>query len=247
MKMSRIILPIILLLLFSADQLNAQPQPKVEHRLTPWYIGMQGGIPLGVSTFSSFGADNARVGYQVGAMIGYRINHLFSTEFSTTFGRVELGSNKCCTDYWLGADGMHYVSPVAGMRGYYYRNLYSSVAMQQLGLHFNIDLTQLIKHNETTRWSVLLSPAIYGVGTQASMKAAESHNQLFKTNRQFNFGVGAGVGIGYRIAEQWSIRFSSGLNCITGSHYDGIPDADHNENFVWNNSLSFIWQLGRSK
>ena len=47
-------------------------EPDAEN--TNWYIGIQGGVPFGVSTFSSFGADKTRAGYDIGLYAGYRFN-----------------------------------------------------------------------------------------------------------------------------------------------------------------------------
>lgn len=247
MKVNRTRILLLMMLLFSCTQLKAQSELKEPTQFTPWYVGLSGGVPFGVSTFSAFGAEKTRAGYNFGALTGYRINHLFSAEFSAMFGRIGLGSSNCCTDYWLGVDGERYLSPVAGMRGNYYRNLYSSVFIQQFGLHLNVDILQLIKRNDNTRWSALISPSIYGVGTSATIKNVEDKSQLMKPGGQFNFGIGGNIGVGYSLTNNLGIRLSSGLNCITGRNYDGIPGGDHSGNFVWNNNITLTWRLGKGK
>lgn len=78
--------------------LTPEVAPTVRANPNPWYVGVKGDVPFGVSTFSSFGDDKTRVGYNFGALVGYRFNHIFSTEVSAMFGQMELGANKCCAD-----------------------------------------------------------------------------------------------------------------------------------------------------
>ena len=47
-----------------------------------WYIGVEGGMPFGFSTFSSFGHDKTRLGWAAGLYGGYRFNSIFSAELS---------------------------------------------------------------------------------------------------------------------------------------------------------------------
>ena len=44
---------------------------------TLWYAGIQGGMPFGISQFSSFSAGKAHAGYAIGLHGGYRFNSLF--------------------------------------------------------------------------------------------------------------------------------------------------------------------------
>lgn len=224
---------------------TSEVAPTVRANPNPWYVGVKGGIPFGVSTFSSFGENNTRMGYNFGALAGYRFNHIFSTEVSAMFGNMELGANKCCADYWLGVDGNQYVSPVAGLKGDYYRNLYSSVSMQQYGLQVNVDIVQLIKLNDVTRWSVLVSPSIYGVSTQATIRNTDTKRRLIKADKQFQFGAGGEIGVGCRLTKNLGLRLSSGINWLVGDNYDKIPDSNHSENFVWNNNLSLTWRFNK--
>lgn len=83
-----------------------------------WYIGLQGGVPFGVSTFSSFGADKTRAGFDAGLYGGYRFNPVLSLEAQAAWGRVNQSAQDCCAGYWLGADGYRYEAAVAGMDGF---------------------------------------------------------------------------------------------------------------------------------
>lgn len=226
---------------------NIAPEvvPTVRTNSNPWYVGVKGGVPFGVSTLSSFGDDKTRIGYNFGALAGYRFNHIFSTEVSAMFGNMELGASKCCADYWLGDDGLRYVSPVAGAKGDYYRNLYSNMSMQQYSLQLNVDMVQLIKRNDVTRWSVLISPSIYGVSSQSTLRTIGTKRRIFKANKQFQFGAGGEIGVGCRLTNNLGLRLSSGIDWIVGDNYDGVLGDYHSENFVWNNNLSLTWRFNK--
>lgn len=226
----------------AAQELEPATQPPYR-----WYVGVQGGTPFGLSSLSSFGEDKTRAGYNFGALAGYRISPLLSAEFSAMFGRMNLSANSCCADYFLGADRMRYLSPVAGMTNYSYRDIQSSVFMQQYALRLHVDMLQLANPNFNKRWSITLSPAIYGVGTRATIRTSADKAEIYKADGRFGFGLGADIGIGYQITEQLGIRVMSGLNFVMGKQIDAMPDCDHNENMIWNNNLALTWRLGPRK
>lgn len=57
-----------------------------------WYVGLEGGLPFGVSTFSSFGADKTHAGFAAGFYCGYRFNPVVSLELSMKWGEVNLAA-----------------------------------------------------------------------------------------------------------------------------------------------------------
>ncbi|MDD2953682.1 MAG: hypothetical protein PHC95_11040 [Parabacteroides sp.] len=242
-------IPILFFLLIALSPL-VQAQDKTETykpTVRRWYVGVQGGLPFGVSTFSSFGEYKTRAGYNFGALTGYHISPLLSVEFSAMLGNVSLGTNKCCADYFLGADGVRYLTPVAGAESYSYRDIYSSVFMQQYGLRLNIDMMQIVRPDYNKRWSVLLSPAIYGVGSHATIKTIDGGAEVMKADSRFQFGAGADIGVGYQITERLGIRLMSGVNFVMGKHFDGMPGGDHGNNLVWNNNIALTWNFGRGR
>lgn len=226
---------------------QAQQETNVDLQPHRWYVGVQGGVPFGVSTFNSFSETQTRYGYNFGALMGYRVSLLLSVEFSAMFGNVGLGANKCCTDYFLGVDGMRYVSPVAGVSSYSYSDIYSSVFMQQYGLRLNVDMLQIVRPEYNKRWSVLLSPTIYGVGSKATIKTKGTDTKVHKADGAFQFGAGGDLAVGYRITERLGVRLMSGVNFMMGKPFDGVPGGDHNDNFVWNNSIALTWSFGRGR
>ncbi len=83
---------------------------EVNGRLSPdprgWYVGLQGGMPFGVSTFSSFGYDKTRPGWVAGLYGGYRFNNILSAELAAKYGWMSLYEQNCCAGrgYRLGSD-----------------------------------------------------------------------------------------------------------------------------------------------
>ena len=59
-----------------------------------WYVGVEGGMPFGFSTFSSFGHDKTHLGWAAGLYGGYRFNSIFSAELSAKYGICQ--SEKPC-------------------------------------------------------------------------------------------------------------------------------------------------------
>lgn len=78
------------LLMFSVQNICAQETLEREAEAVThkeWYGGIEGGVPFGVSTFSSFGADKTRAGYNIGVFGGYRFNPVLSAELSAKWGK----------------------------------------------------------------------------------------------------------------------------------------------------------------
>lgn len=211
-----------------------------------WYAGIELGMPLGVSTFTSF-ASAGKVGFEGGVLGGYRISPLLSVEAGISLGSMRLGASKCCSDYWLGADGVRYLSPVAGMDSYSYRDIHSSVSVQQYALRLNVELLQIVTPDWDKRWSLTVSPAIYGIGTQAALKENGTKTTIVKRDGRFQFGAGAAIGGSYQVTGNLGIGLRSGVVWVFGERFDGITPTDHKENMIWNNTVTLIWRFGSNK
>lgn len=96
--------------------LQAQETP-VTAKSPTWYMGIDGGLPFGYSTFRSFGADKTRLGFDAGVFGGYRFSPLLSLEVSARMGKLGMSATDCCilSNYWLGQDGRHYHVPALGL------------------------------------------------------------------------------------------------------------------------------------
>lgn len=105
--MKRTLLVILSLsLLFYSSQ--SQAQTTKTGTFTSWYLGVKGGIPIGISNFNSFGTNKTLIGYNFGLLTGYRYNSILSAELSVSFGNISLGAASCCADYWLSAARKRY-------------------------------------------------------------------------------------------------------------------------------------------
>lgn len=211
-----------------------------------WYAGIELGMPLGVSTFTSF-ASGGKAGFEGGVLGGYRISPLLSVEAGISTGTMRLGASKCCSDYWLGADGVRYLEQVTGMDSYSYKDIYSSVSVQQYALRLNVELLQIVRPNWDKRWSLTVSPAIYGIGTQAMLKENGTKTTIVKRNGRFRFGAGAAIGGSYQVTGNLGIGLRSGVVWVSGGRFDGITPTDHKENMIWNNTMTLIWRFGSNQ
>lgn len=211
-----------------------------------WYAGIELGMPLGVSTFTSF-ASAGKTGFEGGVLGGYRISPLLSVEAGISLGSMRLGTSKCCSDYWLGADGVRYLEHVAGMDSYSYRDIHSSVSVQQYALRLNVELLQIVRPDWDKRWSLTVSPAIYGIGTQATLKENGTKTTIVKCDGRFQFGAGAAIGGSYQVTGNLGIGLRSGVVWVFGERFDGITPTDHKENMIWNNTVTLIWRFGSNK
>lgn len=224
----------------------ASPRSRNIRTAARWYAGIELGMPLGVSTFTSF-ASGGKAGFEGGVLGGYRISPLLSVEAGISAGTMRLGAGKCCSDYWLGADGVRYLEHVAGMDSYSYKDIYSSVSVQQYALRLNVELLQIVRPDWDKRWSLTVSPAIYGIGTQATLKENGTKTTIVECDGRFRFGAGAGIGGGYQMTGNLGIGLRSGVVWVSGGRFDGITPTDHKENMIWNNTVTLIWRFGSNK
>ena len=234
----------ILLLLLSSFQLKAQT--KETDSLTPWYGGAKIGMPFGVSTFTSFGADKTRVGFNGGVYVGYNINRIFSAEVSISFGKVGMSAHDKVS-YWLGEDGNRYFAPITGVNGHNYSDIYSNVMMHNYGVKFNVDLLQLHHSTASSRWILHASPMMSAVVTNATIKQISNDAKVMDGATNVHFGVGGELSVGYRITENLSTSIYSGVTYLTGACMDGMPEYLHRNNFVWDSGIKLTWTFGKKR
>ena len=204
-----------------------------------WYVGVEGGMPFGFSTFSSFGHDKTHLGWATGLYGGYRFNSIFSAELSAKYGEMNLSAQDCCVErnYWLGSDGVLYKAGVLGMDSWEYANLKSHVRMGQYGARVNINLLGLFPQTADSRWDLAVSPHIYAVTTKADIHTIADEAKVMKGSTNWHLGYGADLQVGYQLTSCLKLGIYSGLTRLTGERMDGMPEHLHKNNFVWESGI----------
>lgn len=214
-----------------------------------WYIGVEGGMPFGFSTFSSFGHDKTHLGWAAGLYGGYRFNSIFSAELSAKYGEMNLSAQDCCVErnYWLGSDGVLYNAGVLGMDSWEYANLKSHVRMGRYGARVNINLLGLFHKTANSRWDLAVSPHIYAVTTKADIHTIADDVKVMKGSTNCHFGYGADLQVGYQLTSCLKLGIYSGLTRLTGERMDGMPEHLHKNNFVWESGVRLGINLSKKK
>ena len=214
-----------------------------------WYVGVEGGMPFGFSTFSSFGHDKTRLGWAAGLYGGYRFNSIFSAELSAKYGEMNLSAQDCCVErnYWLGSDGVLYNAGVLGMDSWEYANLKSHVRIGQYGARVNINLLGLFHQTADSRWDLAVSPHIYAVTTKADIHTIADDAKVMKGSTNWHLGYGADLQVGYQLTSCLKLGIYSGLTRLTGERMDGMPEHLHKNNFVWESGVRLGIYLSKKK
>ena len=214
-----------------------------------WYVGIEGGMPFGFSTFSSFGHDKTHLGWAAGLYGGYRFNSIFSAELSARYGEVNLSAQDCCVErnYWLGSDGMLYKASVLGMDSWEYANLKSHVRMGWYGARVNVHLLGLFHKAANSRWDLAVSPHIYAVTTKADIQTIADDAKVMNGSTNCHFGYGADLQVGYQLTSCLKLGIYSGLTRLTGERMDGMPEHLHKNNFVWESGIRLGISFSKKK
>ena len=214
-----------------------------------WYLGVDGGLPFGLSTFSSFGHDKTHMGWAVGIYGGYRFNPIFSAELSARYGEVNLSAQDCCVErnYWLGSDGMLYNASVLGMDSWEYAQLKSHVRMGWYGARGHVNLLGLLRNTAHSRWTVAVSPHLYAVTTCADNQTLADHAEGVKGSTRWHLGYGASLQAGYQLTSNLNLGIYSGLTRLSGERMDGMPEHLHKNNFVWESGIRLGISLAKTK
>lgn len=228
---------------------KTEARDKVQSDSQGWYVGIEGGMPFGFSTFSSFGHDKTRLGWTAGIYGGYRFNSLFSAEMSAKYGEMNLSAQDCCVErnYWLGSNGMLYNAGVLGMDSWEYANLKSHVRMGWYGARVNVHLLGLFHQTANSRWDLAVSPHIYAVTTKADIKTISDDAKVMKGSTNWHLGYGADLQVGYQLTSCLKLGIYSGLTRLTGERMDGMPEHLHKNNFVWESGVRLGINLSKKK
>ena len=214
-----------------------------------WYVGIEGGMPFGFSTFSSFGHDKTHLGWAAGLYGGYRFNSIFSAELSAKYGEVNMSAQDCCVErnYWLGSDGVRYKAGVLGMDSWEYANLKSHVRMGLYGARVNVNLLGLFHKTANSRWDLAVSPHIYAVTTKADIQTIADDAKVMKGSANWHLGYGADLQVGYQLTSCLKLGIYSGLTRLTGERMDGMPEHLHKNNFVWESGIRLGISFSKKK
>lgn len=214
-----------------------------------WYLGMDGGLPFGLSTFSSFGHDKTHLGWAAGIYGGYRFNPIFSAELSARYGEVNLSAQDCCVErnYWLGSDGILYKAGVLGMDSWEYAQLKSHVRMGWYGARVHVNLLGLLRNTAHSRWTVAVSPHLYAVTTCADIQTLADHAEVMKGSARWHLGYGASLQAGYQLTSNLNLGIYSGLTRLSGERMDGMPEHLHKNNFVWESGIRLGISFSKKK
>ena len=214
-----------------------------------WYLGVDGGLPFGLSTFSSFGHDKTHMGWAAGIYGGYRFNPIFSAELSARYGEVNLSAQDCCVErnYWLGSDGILYKAGVLGMDSWEYAQLKSHVRMGWYGARGHVNLLGLLRNTAHSRWTVAVSPHLYAVTTCADIQTLADHAEVMKGSTRWHLGYGASLQAGYQLTSNLNLGIYSGLTRLSGERMDGMPEHLHKNNFVWESGIRLGISFSKKK
>lgn len=214
-----------------------------------WYVGVEGGMPFGFSTFSSFGHDKTHLGWAAGLYGGYRFNSIFSAELSAKYGEVNMSAQDCCVErnYWLGSDGVRYNAGVLGMDSWEYADLKSRVRMGWYGARVNVNLLGLFHKTANSRWDLAVSPHIYAVTTKADIQTIADDAKVMKGSANWHLGYGADLQVGYQLTSCLKLGIYSGLTRLTGERMDGMPEHLHKNNFVWESGIRLGISFAKAK
>ena len=239
----------ILASVFPLSTMKAEEGKDVLAPSQGWYVGIEGGMPFGFSTFSSFGHDKTHLGWAAGLYGGYRFNSIFSAELFAKYGEMNLSAQDCCVErnYWLGSDGVLYKAGVLGMDSWEYANLKSHVRMGQYGARVNINLLGLFHQTANSRWDLAVSPHIYAVTTKADIQTIADDAKVMKGSTNWHLGYGADLQVGYQLTSCLKLGIYSGLTRLTGERMDGMPEHLHKNNFVWESGVRLGINLSKKK
>ncbi len=236
------------LLLWLSLPLMANGERLMAPSSTPaWYVGLQGGVPFGVSTFSAFGHDQVHGGFVGGIYGGYRFHPVVSLEAFAKWGTMALTAQACCVDnhLWLGIDGIRYNVPVLDMEGWNYSDLHSQVFMQQYGLQVNINLLGCFAATRDSRWTLEVSPLLAAVITKAEATAGEEAVSLMANGERLTAHLGAGgnLQVGFQASKYINVGIYSGITYLTGKSFDGMPNCTHRANYVWESGVRLAFTM----
>ena len=199
--------------------------------LEGWYVGVETGFPFAVSTFTSFGTDRARFGWNVIPYVGYRFNPVLSLEGQALWGREHLSSRESQADILL--------------NGWRFGDLQSDVFTQRYTAQLNFNLLGFYERTRYSRWTLEVAPSISAIGTKATIRPIEGGDHVLEAGARWHFGVGANLESAYRITRNFFAGIYTNIHFLTGRQLDGVPAGGYSSNYIWDVGLTLGWAFGK--
>ncbi len=218
---------------FSLEGMARTGKQLAKEDLEGWYVGVQTGFPFAVSTFTSFGTDKARFGWNAIPYVGYRFNPVLSLEGQALWGRVHLSSREAQADYvW---------------DGWRFGDLQSDVFTQRYTVQLNVNLLGFFPQTRYSRWNLEVSPSVSAIGTQANIRPIEGGNHLLESDPRWHAGIGANIQSSYRITRNFFVGLYSNIHFLTGRQLDGVPAGGYGSNYIWDVGINLGWAFGKKR
>lgn len=196
-----------------------------------WYVGIETGFPFAVSTFTSFGTDKTRFGWNAIPYVGYRFNPILSLEGQALWGKEHLSTRESQADYQL--------------NGWNFSDLQSDVFTQRYTAQLNVNLLGFFQRTRYSRWLFEVSPSVSAIGTKANIRPIEGGESVLEGNSHWHFGMGANVESSYRITRNFFVGLYTNIHFLTGRQLDGVPASGYSSNYIWDVGLNLGWAFGR--
>lgn len=196
-----------------------------------WYVGLASGFPFAVSTFTSFGTDKARFGWNLIPYVGYRFNPILSVEGQAMYEQAHLSSRKVQTD-------LIWNDMLLG-------DLQSDVTVQRYTAQLNINLLGFFQRTRYGRWLLEVSPSISAIGTKSNLRPIKGGENVLENNNKWHFGAGANLQSSYRFTKNFYAGLYTNIHFLTGSQLDGVPAEGYSSNYIWDFGINLGWAFGK--
>lgn len=212
-----------------------------------WSIGLNGGIPFFAGNFRSMSLGNNYWGGMAGIQAGYQINPLFGVRMSVDYGVNKAGSKNYEDNFILLPDAETYYNVNLPEGAKYYRELYSSIKMWNVGLNFETNLFNLFRRSDgDRRWGVIVSPGIYLQRFSPTVKSKSDGKQFAsEISNKLNIGLGGDLAVRYRVNRNIDLQLKGGMMWVNNNTLDGVKTiCDCKHSSMVTVQAGVIWKIG---
>lgn len=212
-----------------------------------WSVGLNGGIPFFAGDFRSVSLGNNYWGGMAGIQAGYQINSLFGVRMSIDYGVNKAGSKNYEDGFILLPNAETYYNIDLPEGAEYYRNLYSSIKMWNVGLNFETNLLNLFRRSDgNRRWGVILSPGIYLQKFSPTVKLKSDDKQFAsKVSNKLNLGLGGDLAVRYRINSCIDLQVKGDMIWVNNNTIDGVKTiCDCKRSSMITVQAGVVWKIG---